>query len=337
MRKWAFPLRIKWESGVLIEYKDAKVIFDLQSKSINHGVTSFVTHAHIDHSRAFKLRHISKFSSEETKSLVTLEGIKADKWWPLTLNKGIKLGDIEVIPHFAGHILGSCEFEVSTPDGTVLFTGDINTRETRTVKPAEPIKCDVLIIEATFGSPEFVFPPDEILAEEMVSWANKALDEGKTPIFQADAIGNAQEVIRIFNENASIPVISHSKISKVNEVYEHYGCKVNYIDINSEEASELILNRNAVIVAPKRLDLFPSFEYTSAMVTGWAIKFKRRSFPLSDHADFSNLIRFIGECNPKIVLTYHGGRFNEVLAKYIEKNLGVRSYPLDLIPTNFSN
>lgn len=329
------PLKIKWERGAAIEFRGTKIIFDSQSGSLGHMV-SFITHAHVDHSYAFKLRHISKFSSEETMRIVALEGCKVEKWQPLTLNRKVEVDGVEIIPHSAGHVLGSYQFEVNTPDGTVLFTGDINTKETRIIKPAEPVKCDVLIIESTYGSPEFVFPPDEIIAERMVKWANEVLSGNKIPVFQADTLGNAQEIIRIFNENTSIPVISHQKISRVNDVYKDYGYRIEYIDIGSEEASRLISSKNAVIVAPKRLGENFRFKFVSALVSGWSLKNAREPFPLSDHADFPSLVDFISKCDPKIVLTYHGGRFNDVLAKYVERKMGIRAYPVDLIPTDFS-
>ncbi|MEM2607238.1 MAG: MBL fold metallo-hydrolase [Candidatus Bathyarchaeia archaeon] len=329
------PLRIKWESGVSIECGGNKIVFDPQSKIIN-SKASFVTHAHADHSYSFRLRHMPVFSSEETMRLVSVEGVRASRWQPLAINRGVKIDDIEVVPHVSGHILGSYEFEVRTPEGVALFTGDLNTRERRLIEPAEAVRCDVLIIEATYGSPEFIFPPDDVITEEMTKWASKILSENKIPVFQADAIGNAQEIIRIFNENTSVPIISHWRVSRVNEVYGYYGRKVEYIDINSEEASKLLSSANAIIVAPKMLSLSLNNRFIQAMVSGWAVKFRRQSFPLSDHADFPSLLDFIRNCSPKLVLTYHGGVHNEILAKYIEKKMGVRSYPIDLISTNFT-
>lgn len=330
------PLRIKWENGVVIEHGETRIVFDPKSKRLKCNA-SFITHAHVDHSHAFKIEHIPKFSSEETMRLVAIDGAKTSNWKPLPLNEKILLDNIEVTPHPSGHVLGSYEFEVATPDGTILFTGDMNTRESRIIKPAEPVKCDVLIIESTFGSPDFIFPPDDIIAKNMVEWASGMLREGRIPVFQADSLGNAQEVIRIFNENTSLPVVSHRKVTKINKIYEAYGCRMEYVDIGSKDAIDLISNRNAVIVAPKHLDLSYKLEleYVPALVSGWALKFRRNSFPLSDHADFPNLIKFVGDCNPKLVLTYHGGRFNSILAKHIEKKLKIRAYPIDLITTNF--
>jgi len=328
-------LRIKWENGVLIEHNETKIVLDLQSKSVNCEA-AFITHAHVDHSRAFKVNHLPKFSSEETMRLASLDGAQADRWRPMPPGTRIVIDDIEVTSYPSGHVLGSYQFKVDTPEGSILFTGDLNTRGARTVEPAKPVQCDVLIIESTFGSPYFVFPSDDVIAEEMVDWANKILSGGKIPVFQADPLGNAQEIIRIFNENTSLPIITHWRISKINRVYELYGYKMKYVNMGDEDAEELISHRNAVLIMPKNLDLSASQEYVSALVSGWALKFKRRSFPLSDHADFPNLMKFVSECNPKLVLTYHGGRFNNVLAKHIERKLNVRAYPIDLIPTVFS-
>lgn len=328
-------MRIRWENGVSIECGGDKIVFDPQSKILNCRA-SFVTHAHVDHAYSFRLRQTPVLSSEETMRLVSVEGVRIGKWQPLLIDRGIRINDIEVVPHPSGHILGSYEFEVRTPDGTVLLTGDLNTRERRMAKPAEPVKCDILIIEATYGSPEFIFPPDEELSEEIIKWANEVLSQNKIPVFQADAIGNAQEVIKILNENTRMTVISHWRVSKVNEIYRDYGYKIDYIDINSEETSNLLSKAGAVLVTPKKSNLPLNGGFVSAMVSGWAVKFRRRAFPLSDHADFPSLIEFVRECSPKLVLTYHGGAYNEVLAKYIEKKMGIRSYPINLIPTNFT-
>lgn len=328
-------MRIKWDNGVLIEHEETRILLDPRSKRLSCKV-ALVTHAHIDHSQAFKANYILKFSSEETMNLVTLNGVKVSKWQPLALRERRRMDDFEVISHPSGHVLGSYGFEIITPEGTILYTGDLNTRDARTVKPAEPVQCDTLIIESTFGSPDFIFPPDDLVIKDMIDWANNILRDGKIPVFHADSLGNAQEIIRIFNENTVLPVITHKAVSRINRVYEYYGYKMEYTSMETEDAHSLISNRNAVIVAPKWLDLSRRSEYVSALVSGWALKLRRKSFPLSDHADFPNLIKFVSDCNPKLVLTCHGGKFNNVLARYIEKKLRIRAYPIDLIPTSFT-
>lgn len=327
-------MKIEWKSGLLIEYEGTKIIFDPWPKRFECEAI-FITHAHLDHAAAFRSSYLLKFSSEETMNLILLNGIKVRGWRPIKEKEKFKIDDIEITPHSSGHVLGSYEFEIATPDGTALFTGDLNTRRSRMIKPAEPVKCDVLILDSTFGSPKFVFPPDEDVAEDMINWVKNSLKEGKIPILKADSLGNAQEIIRIFNRYTNIPVISHWKVSRINKVYEAYGHKMKYIDMKSEETHDLISRKSAVIVAPKQFKAAHNPNFKSAMVSGWAMELRGNSFPLSDHADFPSLMNFVSECDPKIVLTYHGSGFNSILAKYIEKNLGIKSYPVDLITTSF--
>jgi len=276
---------------------------------------------------------MKKYSSRQTFDLITSFGIQPQNWQPLEMGKKVVFDDVEVVPHNSGHVLGSYEFEVKTPEGNVLFTGDFNTEYTKTMKPAEPVQCDVLVLEATFGSPSFTFPSEDEVGKEMVDWAKKVIRSRKIPSFQADPLGNAQEIISIFNESR-IPVVSHWKVSRINRIYESYGYKLEYLDAKSAEAQEVIDSGNLVYVTPKQLDLQDHPEFVPALVSGWAMWAKKTAFPLSDHADFPRLIGFVEECRPKIVLTCHGSRFNDTLAHFIEQKLGIRAYPIELIPTS---
>jgi Cft2 family RNA processing exonuclease len=325
-------LKITWKSGVSIEHDDVKVILDPQSTRFSAS-RIFVTHGHLDHSKAFKVDRALKFSTKETMEIVSSYGLGVENWKPLIANKKVTLDDTEVIPRNSGHILGSCEFEIVTPEGNILFTGDLNTEETKTMKPAIPVQCDVLILESTFGSPSFIFPSEDLVAKEMVDWARKIISAGKIPTFQTDSLGNAQEIVGILNEFA-LPVITHWKVSRINRIYESWGHKLKYFDANTDEADEVASSGNFVYITPKQLKLQDHPEFVPALVSGWALWSKRKAFPLSDHADFPHLTRFVEECNPKIVLTCHGNRFNETFARYIEKRMGIRAYPINLIPTN---
>jgi len=323
-------LRITWTSGVQIEHKNIKVIFDSKRSCVD-GLAFFITHGHLDHSAAFRIRKAKKYSSRETLDIISNFGLKLENCTPIRSKEKVRIDDVEVIPHNSGHVLGSFEYEVEAPEGTVLFTGDFNTETTKTMRPAEPVQCDVLILEATFGSPSFVFPSIEEISREMVRWAEKMIRSGRTPTFLTDPLGNAQEIIGIFNDH-EIPVVTHRSVTRISKVYESYGHKLEYFDASSSEAEEIKRQGGYVYIAPKNTRISnPKFE--AALVSGWALWRRGTGFPLSDHADFPRLIRFVEECMPKIVLTCHGGRFNEVLARYIERKLHIRAYPIDLIPT----
>jgi len=323
-------LKVTWNSGVQIEHGDVKVIFDSKRNSVS-GSAFFITHGHFDHSAAFKMKQTQKYSSKETLDIVLSFDIQIENCSPITAGKKIRIDDVEVIPHNSGHVLGSFEYEIRTSEGTVLFTGDFNTEATKTMKPAEPVQCDVLVLEATFGSPSFVFPSVEEVGMEMIRWARRIMKSGRIPTFQTDPLGNAQEIISIFNE-IEVPVVTHWKVTRMSKIYESYGHKLEYFDAKTSEAEEIKRQGDFIYITPKNLKVSNS-SFETALVSGWALWMKRTSFPLSDHADFPRLVKFVEECEPRIVLTCHGGRFDEILANYIERKMRIRAYPIDLIPT----
>ena len=323
-------MKISWNGGVQIEYGNVKLILDSKRNSID-GSAFFISHGHVDHSASFKIKEARKYSSRETLDIASTLGFRMENCFPVVAEKRVVMDDVEVIPHNSGHILGSLEYEIRTPEGTVLFTGDFNTEVTKTMKPAESVKCDVLIIEATFGSPNFVFPSIDEVSAEMVKWAEETIRYGRIPAFQTDPLGNAQEIIKIFNE-VGIQVVTHWKVTRMSKIYESYGHKLEYFDEGSQEANEIKKQGSFIYIIPKNLNVsIPQIE--AAFVSGWACLLRRKGFPLSDHADFPRLVRFIEECEPNVVLTCHGGRFNEVLARYIERRMHIRAYPINLIPT----
>ena len=181
------------------------------------------------------------------------------------------------------------------------------------------------MIETTFGAPMFKFPKRQDVALEMVRWAvMEAIPAGRVPTFRTDSIGNAQEVISAFNLLTSVPVVSSKSATKVSDVYRMYGHDLDYVDADSPEGRELLDDGKCVLVAPKGAK-FKRDNLDTALASGWAVLMRNRgrAFPLSDHADFRELISFIRRCRPKRVLTFHGGALTRDFADYVRKRLGI--------------
>jgi metallo-beta-lactamase family protein len=64
-----------------------------------------------------------------------------------------KLNDrVSCVFHDAGHILGSASIEVRSPNGRLLFSGDLGNRHQPIVRdPSPPPAVDVLLVESTYG------------------------------------------------------------------------------------------------------------------------------------------------------------------------------------------
>ena len=327
------PLTIKWNRGISIDSGLTQIILDPQIQDLLCP-NVFVTHAHFDHSKALGSKGPVKYSTEETRLLWEAHGKKANNWQPLSYGQKAKIDDVEVVAHNSGHVLGSTMYEINTPEGSIVYTGDFLCEDTLTTKAAESVSCDILIIEATFGSPSFVFPPKDQVAAEMIQWATDSIKNHQMPAFQADALGNAQEIIRIFNTLSEIPVTTHWSVTRMSQIYEAQGYRLDYMDAQSEEAKEVSVSRECIYVAPKGSNLSQHSEFNVALVSGWALwtGIGKKPFALSDHADFPQLLRFVEETKPKTVLTCFGQNRDKTMASQIEKNLGIEARPLRLIP-----
>jgi putative mRNA 3-end processing factor len=328
------PLTVKWDKGISIEYGDSRIVFDPQSKSFSHS-TAFLTHAHLDHSKGLSASGVQKLSTKESRDLLRVYGREVQEWKRVTYGQRIKMDDIEVVAHNAGHVLGSALYEVVSPEGTVVYTGDFQFRDAFTTKAAEAVSCDILVLEATFGLPSFHFPQRDAIATEMIHWAVDSVKRGEIPVFQTDPLGNAQEIIHIFNTLTTLPVIAHRRVAQISRVYDRYGHSLEVLDARLEENTHVASSKECVFVVPKNSKLTEHSEFNTALVSGWALWSRgvRKAFALSDHADFPQLIEFVATCKPKTVLTCMGGRFNKSLADQIEKRLGIEARPLKLIPT----
>ena len=321
-------LKVRQLGGILVEYGDQGVMLDPTRNS--HNYPTFVSHAHADHAAAFKHPERQKYATQETFDLLSSMGWnRLDGLNKVKIGDKIKLDDIEVHIHNSGHVLGSVQFEVNTPEGTVLYTGDLYTEETFTMDPATPVDCDILVIETTFGSPMFQFPKREDIAVEIYQWAVNTVLNGRIPAFKTDSIGNAQEIISILNQYTNLPVVTNKSATRVTDLYRKNGYNLDSVDSESDEGKELLESGKCALITPKGSK--PKWDNMDiALASGWAAIMgrKRIAFPLSDHADYRGLMSHIRKCKPKRVLTFHGGSMTKDFHNHVRKRLGIAASPL---------
>jgi Cft2 family RNA processing exonuclease len=314
------------DNGIEFTYEKTKVILDPVRKS---SQPVFITHAHGDHCKGFKSAP-ETYSTNATHKLAEVYSKTSSRTHFLDFHKSTNFDGVDIIAHNSGHVLGSAEYEISTPSGTFVYTGDINFRDTLVTKKAEIIPCDLLIIESTFGTPCY-FPSREYMYERISEWTRYSIKRNRIPAFQTDALGNAQELISLLNKFTEFPVVTHPKVSKYSQIYTKFGHRLSFVDKNSEEASELLNRGGCAFVAPKNIDLRHNSSFNIAYVSGWGSRFSgnRKAFSLSDHSDFYRLLRFVEESEPKRVLTCHGNlKSKTILAQTIERMLKIPSSPL---------
>jgi Cft2 family RNA processing exonuclease len=224
-----------------------------------------------------------------------------------------QLGSNTAITLFpAGHVLGSAQCLLNGDgNGSLLYTGDFQLRPGIAAESCATPHADVLIMETTFGLPRYVFPPTAQVFAAIEDFCQSALADGVTPVLSAYSLGKSQELL-LGLAAAQLPVMLHASAYKMAKIYEELGVKFPpYRLFDSDEAA------GHVVISP------PSFGRSSilstlrkcrvAAVTGWAIDSGAiyryqcdAAFPLSDHADFPDLIEFVNRVQPRLVFTVHG-------------------------------
>jgi len=126
-------------------------------------------------------------------------------------HKGI---EIEFTP--AGHIPGAT-MALYRGAQDVLFTGDLQTLPTHLVGPAEPMECDVLVMESTYAGREH---PDRRETERRFrDKVAETIQRGGIAIVPAFAVGRAQEVLMALS-HAGFETYLDGMARAVNDIYE---------------------------------------------------------------------------------------------------------------------
>lgn len=231
----------------------------------------------------------------------------------------------------AGHMLGSCQFEVVTPEFSAIYTGDINCVDTLTTTAAHQKSCDYLVIEATYGHPSYVFPQRSTIYADIIRWTMTEIKKEKTPTFQVYSSGKPQDLVRLFNVYTRIPVVCSPGIARANRVHNENGVKLDYLDSSSPTGLRALKDRECIYLTTTGTDHMPP-NASRAVATGWALRQAFRSytaFPLSSHADYNQLMQFVSSVNPKKVYVFNG--YDDLLSTQIERKLGIKAGPLPVI------
>jgi Cft2 family RNA processing exonuclease len=266
---------------------------------------SFVSHAHSDHIAS----HREIIATRETASLMRLrvggrrQEIILKYGEPYAADWGC---EVKLYP--AGHIYGSSMFHATTERGSLLYTGDFKLRPSLAAENCATPRADVLIMETTFGLPRYAFPPQEKIDRDIVDFCRQALEDRVTPVLFAYSLGKTQELLQIVGR-AGLPVMLHLHSYRMTQRCAELGMKLPPFSLLDTRAYA----GHVIIAPPGQSTLDWINPKRTAIATGWAMDhgaiYQSRvdaAFPLSDHADFPDLLAFVEKVQPKIVYTVHG-------------------------------
>ncbi len=268
---------------------------------------AFVSHAHNDHIAP----HTEIIVSQRTARLMQarLPGARIEHVLPFSENRRVNDIDVMLLP--AGHIFGSAQIFLSSEKGTLLYTGDFKLRRGKSAEPAEWRQAETLIMETTFGRPRYEFPPSEQVIEQMVAFCRETIDDGGVPVLLGYSLGKAQEILCAL-EGADLVPMLHGSVYEMTRIYEEFGqsfCK--YVRYKPNDVAGKVLICPPSANGSRMLEKIPAKRV--AVISGWAVDPNAiyryqvdAAFPLSDHADYVDLLRYVDLVQPKRVLTLHG-------------------------------
>lgn len=272
---------------------------------------AFVSHAHSDHFA----RHRMTICSELTRHIMNIRyGRRAEGAFCAVPSGGSVNRDgwkLVLLP--AGHIAGSSMLHLSRDaDGaSLLYTGDYKLRTSASCEAARFEQADTLVMESTFALPRYRFPSRAEVIEQIHEFIRKAFESGTTPLFYAYSLGKAQEVLCALADSGWSFMLHRSVWEMTQALSEHIGRLPAFECFDASRAE------GKVLVFPPASRRSPSLRklknIRTAMLSGWALSANAKYrygvdevIPLSDHADYTELLETLEIVKPKRVFLVHG-------------------------------
>lgn len=122
-----------------------------------------------------------------------------DSWYHHEFGQSWKHHNWELTFHRAGHIPGAAMLHVQTPEKSILFTGDFDSRDSSLVRGAKPVLADILFIEGTYGGR--YHPDKKEETERFLEAVDRVVRRGGTVLIPAFANGRTQDVVMILHKH----------------------------------------------------------------------------------------------------------------------------------------
>ena len=293
-----------------------------------------VTHAHADHLGGLRkslkscdkvlMTKATRDLAETLNDSLNLRGVPIQT---MDYGKAIKHGDERITLLKADHILGASQVLVEDSGGIrIAYTGDFRIDDTPVVE------CDILVVEATYGSPSCRRSFKLNVRELLVSMIEQRLRGGTVYVFGYH--GKLQEIMQLLRDaDVSVPFVMPEKVYSVTKVCERHGMRLGCLSLSTDDDGRELLGKDLPCIAFYHMNsrAYVGLKNSRITVSGWEFQRPYRQIgekeflvAFSDHSDFDGLIEYVKRSKAKQVITdnyrvSHGA----VLAKEIRKRLGV--------------
>ena len=250
----------------------------------------------------------------------------------------------EVRFHSAGHIPGSLMFELLGSQ-KILFTGDMNVTDTRLLKGAKPVPCDILFLEGTYAGREH--PERDELEKQFLDKIDEVVTRGGVAVVPTFAVSRSQEVCLVL-KNSGYDVWFDGMGRKVSKLFLRYPNHlrspedlkkaINNVNfVHSDHGRKLALKSEVILTSSGMMDGGPVLWYmnklnsdskSAVLLTGYQVEGTNSRllinkgkldfygvtenvecevgyFDFSAHAGHSELIDFARQCSPEKIVLFH--------------------------------
>lgn len=286
-----------------------------------------ITHAHSDHARAGSANYLAHPLTVK----IMQHRLGAHRYQALDYNQPIKVNNVMVSLHPAGHIPGSAQIRIEHKGEVWVAAGDYKTVNDGISEPLEPLRCNTFITESTFGLPIYRWKNQEDIFGEMLQWIYTNKAAGRCSVLIAYSLGKAQRVVealRLLNEE----IWAHGAVYNMQQTLIHAGLNLMPVRRVLPDTPKRDFSGGVIIAPPgaEASSWIRKFEpYEAAVCSGWmqVRGNNRRSkagrgFVLSDHADWNGLLETVSATGAEKVYVTHG--FQAVFSRYLNET-GVES------------
>ncbi|MFZ0510016.1 MAG: MBL fold metallo-hydrolase RNA specificity domain-containing protein [Candidatus Nitrosopolaris sp.] len=232
--------RILMDYGILLK-REPIFPMHVRPKDVDAVV---ITHAHLDHSGFVPSLFLSDSASVQAlgtpptfdlSRLLIEDMIKISGFYLpfeyidiITMMKHSKnlqyketymVNDVKVTLHESGHVLGGASVILEHNGKRIFYTGDINTRGSKLLRPADLDfgEIDLMIIESTYSQTEQM--PRDQAEKELVEFAYDVLDRGGTLFIPAFSVERSQEIACVLKSyNFRHKVVMDGMALKANQI-----------------------------------------------------------------------------------------------------------------------
>ena len=303
-----------------------------------------ITHAHLDHSgfvpslflsQSSDIQVLGTLPTFELSQLLIEDMIKISGYYlpfeyidlltmmkhsrSLQYREPYKIKDVTFNLHESGHILGGATVFLEHAKKHLFYTGDINTRGSKLLRPADLDfeALDLMIIESTYSQTNQIPRPQS--EKELLEFAYQIIENGGTLFIPAFSVERAQEIACVFKAyKFPHKIVMDGMALKVNEIMLKYPEYIRdpivfkkYIEevewIRDWKSRRRFIKEPCVIISP------------AGMLVGGSAIFYMQNIMMSDKNGIA-LVSYQGENTPGRMLLEKGtfkinGKIKKCLAE----------------------